>query len=149
MADPLMDLVDATVVALTAGEFSLAFTARWKDDALAELSDGDLETPQVWVVDSAESLPDADGGVPLEEFGVLIVLQKKFAEDEDRPSACRNLSALAAEITRFCRATVLEGAVCVKTVRNPARNLDDYHNLDRFYAEIQTTWRRVYEDDDE
>jgi len=144
MPDPLMDLTDDLVAALAAGAFSLPFTPQWKDDALAELADAELLAPQVWAVDVAESLLPASGaGVPLEEFGVLLVVQQKLTEKDDRPAVCRALSALVSELARFCRTTVIQGAVCVKTVRSPARNLKDYHETWRFYAEIQTTWHRV------
>jgi len=122
--DPLLDLTDAIVAALADGTFSSAFAVQWKDDGLAALEDAELLTTQVWAVDTAESLLPAyestssGHGVPVEEFKVLLVIQRKFAEGEDKPAACRELSALAAEITRFCRATAIEDAVCVKTVRD-------------------------------
>lgn len=145
--DPLMQLADALLAGLVAGVPTAQFTAQWKDDALAELSDATLETTQVWVVDTSESLLPANDGIPIEEFGLLIVVQRKMLAGEDWPTKCRELSALVSAITRYCRRTSLIEASCVRTVRNPARNLDDYHRLDRFYAEIQTTWHRTLDDD--
>lgn len=147
--DPLMDMADSLAAALVGLPACQGAAVQWKDDALATLSDETLATTQIWVVETAESLLPAGErhGAPVEEFGLLIVVQRKLAAGEDRPSTCRQLSAIVAAITRHCRQTVIQDASCVKTVRTPARNFDDYARNDRFYAEIQTTWQRVLDDD--
>lgn len=146
MADPLMDMADGLVAALNA-EFAAEFTAVWKDDALANLSDEALRSTTVWVVDEAESLSTDEGHVPLEEFGLLVIVQRKLVPTDDKPALCRTLSDLVARIARFCRRTQIAGAVCPNIARKPARDLGDYNKNDRFYAEILTTWRRVHDDE--
>jgi hypothetical protein len=142
-----MNLADALVTLLDTGTPSLSFDVKWTDDALAELADQALRTPQVWVVDSAENLlpaSAAQNGCPIEEFELLLVIQRKLDADDDKPAEIRKLSLLAAEITRVCRRATLLDAACVQTQRKPARNLGEYHGKDLFYAEIITTWRRVF-----
>ena len=145
-----MDLVDGVVALLQTGTPSSPFTIEWKDDPSIELSDQALLTTQVWAVDMAhclipafESTVAAGRGCPMEEFEVLLVIQRKIAKDANQPVVVRQLSLLVSELAAVCRANVVEDATCVKTQRKPARNLKDYHDQDKFYAEILTTWHRA------
>lgn len=156
--DKLMDMVDELLVQIQAAKadednnpFSLAFDAQWSDDLNAMLSDEALLVPQLWVIDSAENLLPAaasHNGCPLEEFELLLVIQKKFTKDTDRKTQCRALSGLVAELTRFCRKTTILDATCIQTKRDPARNWDVYSTLDLYRAAIVTTWHRIYDDDE-
>jgi hypothetical protein len=163
MADPddkLMDMVDALVEDLTAavaaGEFSLEFTPAWSDDALTVLDDAALTSPQLLAIDSAEELPEASGqsSVPIEEFEILLVAQRKFAKEgggtlteAERKTACRSMSAMASEIARHCRKTTILDCTCVSVKRETAKNIDRYHNEGLYLAPILTTWRRMYDDE--
>lgn len=140
MSDPLLDIADALVTALTEA-FEDDATVAFGEDALVELSDEDLLEPHVMVVDASAGLIH-DHGLAMEEYGLLIVVQRKLAADSVRSTVLRAMADLSWQVARFCRSAVLEGAVCVKAVRQPARDLADYHALDRYYCEIQTVWRR-------
>ena len=115
-----MELADGLVAALGAGEFSLPFTAEWIDNPIVELADPEIRTPRVWVVDFAEK-QETVHGIPIEEYELLLVVQKKLGPDEVAADECRKLSALMSEIARFCRNTAItvdgEDAVCVKIER--------------------------------
>jgi hypothetical protein len=150
--DNLMTLADGLVEALSAGDFSLPFTAEWIDNPIVELADPELLTTRVWVVDFAEK-QELFQGIPVEEYELLLVVQKRFGPEEVPAEQCRNLSGLVSEIARFCRNTMLEvdseGAVCVKIERERSRDFKDYNEKGLFRAEISTHWRKVGGDDDE
>jgi hypothetical protein len=146
----LMSLADALVTALGEASLSVAFDAAWTDDALADLADDTFDKAQVWVVDFAESLlpaSDSQHGVPIEDLELLLVIQQRFAPGADRAAKCKALGHLASEIARFCRATVVEDATCVKTVRKPARDLKLYHETGMFRSELLTTWHRAQDEE--
>jgi len=158
--DKLMDMVDALIAQIEAAKadeesspFSLAFDAEWSDDLNAVLSDPTLLVPQLWVIDSGESLLPAwessasQQGCPVEEFELLLVVQKKLSKDTDRKTQCRQLSALVAELTRFCRKTTILDATCIRTKRDPARNWEVYSADNLYRAAVSTTWHRIYGDD--
>ena len=165
--DKLMDLADDLVTALatlaetlgtTTGEgenevLTPAFAAAWQDDPVADLADSTLLAPQVWVVDFAETHQPADlggqGGVPVCEFELLIILQRKIGEGETPATVCRSMSGLVAEISRYCRRTVVSDAVCFKTERERARDFKVWHEGDLYRAEILTHWRWAGDDSDE
>jgi hypothetical protein len=149
--DKLMTLADELVKALSASEFSLSFTAEWIDNPIFELADPALRTPRVWVVDFAEKQETVQG-IAIEEYELLLVVQKKLGPDEITAEACRKLSGLVSEITSFCRKTAIavdgDEAVCVKTERERSRDFKEYHEKRLFRAEISTHWQKVSGDDE-
>lgn len=149
MSDPLMEMVDGVVASLITLPVCSGATIEWTDDALAELADENLLTTRIWVVDASERLPDAaeSHGVAVEEFGVLLIVQRKFAAGDDKPTKTRELLGIVSAIVRHCRKTTIHDATCVRAVRESSRNLKDHNQNDRFYAEILTTWRRELDED--
>ena len=149
--DKLMALADGLVKALGEGEFSLPFMVEWIDNPIVELADPELRAPRVWVVDFAEK-QETVHGIPIEEFELLLVVQKKFQPTEITAEECRKLSGLVSEITSFCRNTpiVVDGdeSVCVKIERERARDFKEYHEKLLFRAEISTHWQKVGADDE-
>lgn len=153
--DRLMDLADALVTALgtlavsLGSEASPAFAASWQDDPVADLADSTLLTPQVWVVDFGE-VQEVFEGVPVREFEILIVVQRKIDEGETPATICRAMSALTSEIAQYCRRKKDLAAICFKTERPLARQFGDYHEKNRYWAEVSTHWREAgYDGDDE
>jgi hypothetical protein len=144
--DKLMALADGLVSSLTDADFSLAFVAEWIDNPIVELADPELQTTRVWVVDFAERQQTVQG-ISLEEYEVLLVVQKKFVTGEVPAEECRKLSGLVSEITAFCRMNGIsidgEEAVCVKTERERSRDFKEYHEKLLFRAEISTHWQKV------
>jgi hypothetical protein len=149
--DKLMALADGLVNALMEKEFSLPFTAEWIDNPIVELADPELRTPRVWVVDFAER-QETVHGIPLEEFELLLVVQKKLGPDAAPAEECRKLSALVSEIAHFCRNNPIavdgDEAVCVKIERERARDFKEYNEKLLFRAEISTHWQKVSDDDE-
>ena len=149
--DKLLALADGLVTALGEREFSLPFTAEWIDNPIVELADPELRTPRVWVVDFAER-QETVHGIPIEEFELLLVVQKKFQPTEITAEECRKLSGLVSEIAQFCRNTRIEvdgdEAVCVKIERERSRDFKEYHEKMLFRAEISTHWQKVSGDDE-
>jgi hypothetical protein len=149
--DKLLALADGLVDALSQEKFSLPFTAEWIDNPIVELADPELRTPRVWVVDFAEA-EETVHGIPVEEYELLLVVQKKFQPTEITAEECRKLSGLVSEIAQFCRNTPIavdgEGAVCVKIERERARDFKDYNEKGLFRAEISTHWRKVSGDNE-
>lgn len=161
--DRLMDLTDAVVTALgtlaatlgtTVGEgeeavTTPAFAVSWQDDPVADLADSTLLTPQVWVVDFGE-LQGVAEGIPVREFEILIVVQRKIDEGETPATICRAMSALTSEIAQYCRRKKDLAAICFKTERSLARQFGDYHEKNLYRAEVSTHWREAgYDGDDE
>jgi hypothetical protein len=151
MADRLLELADALVTDLDTlfapeeeGDDARA-SAQWKADGQGKLDDLALLAAQVWVIDFADALLE-ENGVPIEEFKLLLVFQRRFGKGEDIDEVTRDMSLLVGDTTAFCRKTEILGSRCVKTEREPARNLDDHNQNSLFYAEVVTTWRRVYDD---
>ena len=133
-------------------EFSLPFTAEWKDNPIVELADPELRSPRVWVVDFAETAGD---GARHSHRGVRIALggaEEVRPERGSPPTECRKLSGLVSEIATFCRNTAIavdgEEAVCVKIERERARDFKEYHEKLLFRAEISTHWQKVGGDDE-
>jgi hypothetical protein len=149
--DKLMALADGLVSALAGTEFSLAFVAEWIDNPIVELADSEFQTTRVWVVDFAERQQTVQG-ISLEEYEVLLVVQKKFVPGEVPAAECRKLSGLVSEITTFCRKTGIavdgEEAVCVKIERERSRDFKEYHEKLLFRAEVSTHWQKVNNDDE-
>jgi hypothetical protein len=150
MPDKLLILADGLVQALTQEEFSLPFTAEWIDNPVVELTDPELVEPRVWVVDFAEK-QETVHGIPLEEYELLLVIQKRIQPAEDAKTTCRALSGLVSEIVAFCRKTGIavegEEAVCVKIERERSRDFKEYLEKNLFRAELSTHWHKVSDDD--
>lgn len=148
--DALLDLADDLVEALDDLAASLdedepPFVAAWSADPYLELADG--PATKLWVVDHAvRSL--TEGGVPIEEYELLLVLQRRL--DADDAEGCRTMAALAGAIADFCRGLELDpdnqgnGAVCVRCERQQARDFESLHERGLFRAAILTTWRRTW-----
>jgi hypothetical protein len=151
MTDKLLALADGLVEALGEREFSLPFTAEWIDNPIVELADPELQTPRVWVVDFGER-QETIHGIPIEQYELLLVVQKKFQPTEVTADECRKLSSLVSEITSFCRNTGIavdsDEAVCVKIERERSRDFKEYHEKMLFRAEISTHWQKVSGDDE-
>jgi hypothetical protein len=153
--DRLMDLADALVTALgtlavsLGSEESPAFTAAWRDDPVADLADSTLLTPQVGVSDFGEVQGIVEG-VPVREFEILLVVERKIGNGETPATICRAMSALTSEIAQYCRRKKDLAAICFKTERALARQFGDYHEKDLYRAEVSTHWREAgYDGDDE
>ena len=133
-------------------EFSLPFTAEWIDNPIVELADPELRTPTSVGGGFRRAAGNACTAFPIEEFELLLVVQKKFGPDEVTTEECRKLSGLVSEIARFCRNTRIavdgDEAVCVKIERERARDFKEYHEKLLFRAEISTHWRKVGGDDE-
>jgi hypothetical protein len=151
MSDALLDLADGVAEALAEALPSVSIdgvdrpvTTLWADDPRIDLADEEIADPLVWVVDWGESM-GADGALKYEEYALLVIVQMKLAASQNRETFLRALSAFVATLTRTLRPLdaecVVNGAVCVRTQRQPGRNLADWHAQGRYYVEILTTWR--------
>jgi hypothetical protein len=144
--DYLMGMADELVRELLDVDFCLPFKAEWTDNPIVELADSELSATRVWVVDLAERA-ETIHGVPLEEYELLIVVQKKIGPQENAAEECRDHSLLVNQIARFCRDIELtvenDEAICVKVERERARDFKEYHEKMLFRAEIHTHWRVV------
>jgi len=157
--DDLLTLSDALVTALNAlaetlgSEGTPAFAASWQADALADLEDAALLDPQVWVIDVSEGFQSLGRGegVVVCEWELLLVVQKKIDRSQETlAAATREMSALASEITRSCRRTVLDaagGAACFSTERKFARDFKQLHEASLYRAEIATHWRVTWDEE--
>lgn len=156
MSDPLLELADALVAALAAANLPQAITATWQASHEMSLDSPDLaELPQVWVVDAGEALPAAyassaaQAGLPVEEFDLLVVVQKKLENQAAPESECRQLSGLVSAIARFCRRTILLDAACYEVKRPGSRDLSALRGDGLYRAFIHTSWRRVFDDEED
>jgi hypothetical protein len=161
MTDLLLTLADNLATAISAAAADKAFSApfdsadsfsvAWNDDPIAALTEPDLDKPLIWIVDMSELLETDKHSATLGEWILAVVFQRKLGVNDTGPArltACRQLSGLVAEITAFCRQAVLaldddNGAVCFKTDRKPARDIQAYHDDGLFRTEISTHWRAV------
>jgi hypothetical protein len=147
LADDLVTALALLAAAIGGEDQPAAFSAAWIDDPVMELSDPAFSSAVVWVTDFAEDLnPHADQPLQeCEEFQLLVTLQRKVGEGEERATVCRAMSDLAAQIGRGCRAMDL-GAICYRVQRTRAREFQAWHELRFWRAELVTYWRRAEED---
>ena len=149
MADHLLDLTDGLVSLLNAATFSQSIDAEWQDDPTIELDDAALKSPVVWVIDYAFSQLTRNG-VPIEEYELIVVVQKKLDAKTDGKTQCRALSGLVNQLELFCRTTPIvfdgEAAVCFGTKRETARDFGEYVTNGKFDAEFSAFYRRVADD---
>lgn len=144
MSEPgLLSLCDALAAALQAANLTPGASYCWQPDPWAELSDAALASPVAWVVDYADWSDTPDRfDVPIDEHAALVVLMRKVAPGEVLATQVRAMAAFAEAVQRYCRATTVDEASCVKTERLKARDFDALHDKRLFRAEILTTWRR-------
>jgi hypothetical protein len=151
MADRLLDLCDAIVSSLATAfptvsidDTDLDVTVAWTSNPKVDISDSAITSPLVWVLDWGETL-DTENGVPYEQAEVLIVVQMKRGATQTDSTFVRAMSALASQITRHFRprdgSFELTDANCTMAQRRYGKDLADWNNDGRFYAEIATSWR--------
>ena len=160
MTDLLLQLADGLVSAISA-QYPAPTVVEWIDDPYVELQETDLAETLIWVVDIAEET-STENALRREDRDLLIVIQRKKLGEGEVPEGtdlaeanaarARELSGLAGELVNMIRP--IDGsfslrvgdddeAVCFRTVRRPARNLGEWHEKRRHYAEILTSWRRM------
>jgi hypothetical protein len=157
--DPILDLADLLVIRLAAlaSELSTpaAFTVAWQSNPVQDLADKTLYDPVVWVTDFGATVQTDNNGIILEEFELLVIVQRRLAKFEVADDVCREMSALTAAISNYCRKTILDpeasgnGAVCYRIERERSRDFRQWHEANLYRAELSTHWRRMYTGDEQ
>jgi hypothetical protein len=141
-AQALAAALQAEFPTVTIGGTSYPVTACWTDLPEVDVSDDEIKTPLVWVLDISETLGAKTSVPTYDERELLVVIQMKVEVDQSADAAIA-LSALCSQIARFLlprdEAYILNEAVCV-TARRSAKRIADWADL-RFYSEIVSTWR--------
>lgn len=150
----LMDAADALVAAIryeVGMRFPGMMEVAWQDDPYFELENAPAH-PAVWVVDLGEVRETDRQSITVAEFVLAVIVRQKVAPGDGQANECRGLNAILSNLADFIRNRELvigaNSAVCFKTDRNPARNLEFYHNDGVYLAEITTHWRMVTDDDE-